>query len=759
MTRDDSRNRLGLLAVAAVSLFGALFARLWFLQVVEGSSLDAQANRNAARTAVIPAPRGRILDRNGLVLVDSRESIVVTVDWQDYIDMAAAKQTAVLKRLSAALTRGRPNEPVTVKFLRSRLADSRFTHLRPVPVAEDVTEDQEVLLREQAADYPTVDVERRTVRQYPYGSLAAHVLGYVGPLTDGQWKLLSKFNDRDKPYVETDDIGRAGVESTYESYLRGTPGRRVYEVDRRNRVVGELTSQRVEPSAGNDLYLSIDARVQGEAEKALRQGLDERRGAEGELGNYPAEAGATAVVDPVDGQVLAMASYPTYDPSTLVGGISCPEWRDLQGLPAQGSCGNLEKELRALPSGDRPVSKLVNRALAGTYPPGSTFKLASAFVGTKLGLLTPDTTLNDPGYFDTPGCKRSPADDCRRFSPAAENPGGLGTVNLAGALTASSDTYFYKLGNDTWALHKQKGLVGPTAFQDEAAKLGFGATSGIDLPNESAGRLPDPAWLKRFDVQVNGTETDGGRWGAGSSINLAIGQGDMLVTPLQMANAYAAFANAGTLYQPSVLNRITEANQPDRIVRASKPKAIRSVDWGPSRLALVDGFAGVTKDRPHATAKGAFEGFPQDRWPVSGKTGTAQSGTDSQPREDHSWFVGFGPEGGARYSAAVVMEHSGQGGLAAAPAVRRILEPIALNQLDLIDLRSLADPAALGALKPPVVPASIAPGPPAPGAGTTSTSVPAGTVPAGTAPAGTGTPAPGTAAVGPRPGTRQEGGA
>ncbi len=262
----------------------------------------------------------------------------------------------------------------------------------------------------------------------------------------------------------------------------------------------------------------------------------------------------------------------------------------------------------------------------------------------------------------------------------------------------SSDVYFYSLGNDSWALYKSKHQVGPNALQDEIAKLGIGKKTGIDLPAESSGRLPDPSWLKQFDLDLNGHATAGGRWSSGSSINLAIGQGDVLVTPLQMANAYAAFANGGTLYQPTVVSKITEYGRPDKIiVEHQKAKTLGTVDWPADiHAALLTGFEGVPET---GTAKQAFLGFPDTTWPAAGKTGTAQSGDKNHRKEDHSWFVGFGPEPDVRYVAAMIMEHSGAGGSASAPAVRRIFEAIATNQLDQIDLTSLADPNALGALK------------------------------------------------------------
>jgi len=697
MTSDNSRHRLGLLAVTALSLFGALFARLWFLQVVEGDSFTLVAEGNATREVVIPAPRGRILDRNGIVLVENRESVVLGIEAEAFAALTEGKQDAVLGRLVTELNRLRtPVDQLTSERVEALLGDPRFSPFRPIPVAEDLTVEQEVYFAEQVDLFPSIVVERATVRSYPHGSLAAHVLGYVGPLSDEQWQRLENDNDADKPYAQTDEIGKAGVEASYERFLRGTPGQRVYEVDRLGAVVREIESERREPGLGDDLYLAIDARVQAETEAALRSGLAKRRETQGELGRYPAEAGAAAIVDPRNGQVMAMASYPTYDPEQLVGGISCPTWRDLQGLPREGKCGSaMTREIELLTKdGSPPIAKLLNRAIQGTYPAASTFKLGSSLAGVNLGLIDPAEFVVDPGYYDIPGCTGA-EDFCRVSSPSAEN-GGVGSVDLARALTVSSDSFYYRVGNNSWALYKQE-KVGPEAFQDEVRKLGFGEPTGVDLTSEAAGRIPGPEWLAELDVAINGGKTDAGKWGSGNSINMAIGQGDVLVTPLQNANAYAAFANGGTLYEPSLLDRVTRSNEPDALVVRHEPVTIRTVDWGQAYGDMVRGFDGVTRsDDGFATALRAFEGFPHDTWSAAGKTGTAETGTDAKPKEDHSWFVGWGPSAASRYSAAVIMEHSGSGGSAAAPAVRQIFEAIARNQLDLVDLDAVADPFANG---------------------------------------------------------------
>jgi penicillin-binding protein 2 len=659
-----------LLAVGSLALFGALFARLWVLQVVEGDSFQASATGQTVRTVVIPAPRGRILDRNGVVLVDNRTIEVLTIDPQKYQELSADAQVSLRKRVAAAINVDRPvAQQVTTKEIVRQLNSERFSRYRPIPIVDELTPEEVVYFSEQHDRYPSVSVERTTVREYPHGSLAAHVLGYVGALSEDRWAELKKKNDPKKPYTAADQIGVSGVEAEYESYLRGTPGRKVIEVDRSGRAVREGTSRARSPRAGDDVYLSIDARVQADTEDALRSQVAAARATSGHLGYYPAESAASAIVNPKNGQVVAMASFPTYDPSQLVNGISEDLW-DYLNDPVNGY-------------------PLNNRAIAGQYPPGSTFKLASAYAGLKLNLITPTTSKYDGGIYTVPGCSGG-AEACQVSSPSAES-NGIGEVTLGPALTASSDVYFYSLGNDAWAAYKQQGTVGPTAFQDEVAKLGFGKPSGIDLPGESSGRLPTPDWLRDFDKDLNGKATPAGKWGSGASINLAIGQGDMLATPLQLANAYATFANGGTLWTPSVVDRIVPSGEKSPSL-AFKPKKIDTVEWGAeAHAAMLDGFEGVTQNRPHATAHAAFDGFP-DGWTPAGKTGTAQTGTKSKPKEDNSLFVGFGPGADPHYAAAVVMEHAGSGGTMSAVVVRNIFETIATGQLDTVDLDKVRDP-------------------------------------------------------------------
>ncbi len=680
MTTDNTRHRLGLLAVASLSLFGALFARLWFLQIVEGDTAKAEASENSTEVVITPAARGRILDRNGIVLVDNRESIVVGIDAQAFADLSDGKQAAVLKRLSTNLSEARPEQPVTVKSIKQKLNDSRYSKFRPIPIVSDISEEAQIYFSE----HPSVVVERTTVRDYPYGSLAAHVLGYVGSLSEGQWEDLSKKNDPDKPYVQADEIGKAGVEAQYEKYLRGTPGRQVFEIDRTGRVVRELTKERVEPKAGDDVFLSIDAKVQYKTEEALQAQL--MKAFQGPAGK---EAGGLVVMDPSTGQIRAMASYPTYNPADLVGGISCPTWRDLQGLAPEGSCkgDSIDNEIKLrTKNGDAPVAKLLNRAYQGAYQPASTFKLASAYAAIQDGIRTKDTPTLDQGRINL--CGGSDATGCNKKN-AGNPPAVHGSVSLSPALTVSSDIYFYEVGRDFWAKREQ---IGEDAFQKGVAELGYGKITGIDLPVEQPGQLPTPK--SEMDLALSLFEKDPGyydndedvarsygRWNTGFSADMAIGQ-KLTATPLQTANAYAALANGGTLYHPSVLSKITATEDPNAIHKQYKPDPIRTIDWGDNRDAFISGFEGVVKYNPQngqGTAVPTFTGFPFDQMPLAGKTGTAQTGKDknNNERPDNSVFVGFSVGGPTSWVASAYLEFSGGGAGAAAPAVRMVLEPIA----------------------------------------------------------------------------------
>jgi penicillin-binding protein 2 len=631
------RVRLSMMAVVATALFASLFARLYDLQVVGSSDYQLQAEANRVRTVQIEAPRGRVLDRNGKVLVDNRVAVVVAIDRNVFGDLAPPDQAALLQRLTAELTS--VGQPITPEEITKRLGDKRYSRYAPVPVATDVPEELKIFLEEHAEEFPSVDVERTAVRHYPYGNLAAHTLGYVGQINDGELAYVEASGETTKPYALNDHIGKTGVERTYEQFLRGTPGVRRIEVDAEGDPV-RVISQR-EPQPGDDLVLSIDIDLQALAEQALQQGLADARARPPREGNPPnnATTGAVVVEDPNNGQLLALASYPTYDPTAFVDGIDAGEWSYLNN-PANG----------------QPLN---NWAIQGQWAPGSTYKLFMGYAALHSGLMSPDTVYYDGGGYLIPGCTGL---KCYR-----SNAGGAahGSVTIRDALTVSSDAFFYNVGAQFWLQRDRLG--GDEALQSYLAQWGVGEETGVALTGERPGRIPGPTWRRDFCAATNCGDPV---WRTGDSVNMGVGQGDVLVTPLQLANGYATLANGGTRYVPQIALR-AQAYQAGDVTQEFQPKAAKRIEIAPEeRQALVDGLAGVPV---RGTAARAFAGFPLDTFPIAGKTGTAQ--VDN--KADTALFSAFGPVYAPRYQVTAVLEESGFGATSAAPVVRRIFEVLA----------------------------------------------------------------------------------
>ncbi|HVX19345.1 MAG TPA: penicillin-binding protein 2 [Acidimicrobiales bacterium] len=628
--------------LVCISLFAALFARLWFLQVMNAGTYDKAADVAAYREINVPAPRGRILDRNGKVLVDNKSYLVVAVDTQ--VLAKAKSPDTVLSRLADLLNQYMaPTTPYNTDILREKLRNKQVSPYKPVPVATNAPQQLEIYLSEHPDKFPSVSVERETLRTYPYGTLAAQVLGYVGPITDSQWKA----HEHDKvPYQKDDDIGRAGVEATFEKYLRGTPGRKVFEVDRVGRVV--RTVSETPPIPGDDVYLTIDANAQAVAERGVANGLESARKTCNRVGCPPAPAGSMVVLDPRNGQVLALASNPTYDPSLFVPAIST---RDYQKLTE--------------PDSHYPFT---DRAIAGQYPPGSTFKLVTSIAGLRAGVIDPSFTYGDSGQYKIIGCQND-SQGCIKYG---DQKTAHGNVNLTRALTVSSDTYYYRIGDLLWRSSDHK-----EAIQDVAREFGFGSKTGIELPDEQAGLVGTPELLKRLHDKYAAAYPYGNQWYSGNNANLAIGQDVINATPLQLANAYATFANNGTRYQPTLLLKVTKFRT-GSVVMTQQPKVAGKVDLpAPWRDAMLAGFDGVTTSG-EGTATGAFAnaGYPMANLPVAGKTGTSQNNT-AKNEQDNSLFVGFGPSSNAQYVAAAVFEQAGYGAAIAAPAVVDFFLPLA----------------------------------------------------------------------------------
>jgi penicillin-binding protein 2 len=626
------RLRLSVLGAVTVVLFGALFVRLYNLQVVGSPEYQVQAEANRVREVYVPAPRGRILDRNGKVMVDNTISVVVAIERNEFSDLPDDEADEVLARL--ALELNQVGTPVTVEEMRERIFDQRFSRYAPVPVAQDVPEELKIYLEERADEFPSVSVERTAVRRYPYGPLAAHVMGYVGKINETELEAVA--DARVKPYTLNDEIGKAGVEKAYEAHLRGTPGLRLLEVDAEGdpvRVIDESL-----PVPGSDVVLSLDIDLQALAQQKLEQGLQAAR-ERGDRGG-PANVGAAVVEDPNNGQILAMATYPTYDPTAFVDGIDGQEWAWLND-----------------PANHYP---LYNWAIQGQWASGSTFKLFTAYSALHSGLMAPDTVFYDRGGYLIPTCRSDVDPRCYR-----SNAGGAsyGAITMPRAITVSSDAYFYNVGAQFWLQRERLG--GEQGMQNYISPFGIGAPTGIPLSDEKAGRLPTPEWFRNYTEQVGRPED----WSAGHSVNLAIGQGDVLLTPLQLANGYATFANGGTRFEPQVALRIEPPGEVEAPIQV-EPVVGGEVDLPPHvREPILEGLVGVTRN---GTASRAFAGFDHESWPVAGKTGTAQ--VDN--KADTAVFAAFGPAPAPEYAIAVFMEESGFGGTAAAPVVRSLLDAL-----------------------------------------------------------------------------------
>lgn len=631
MTADTPRLRLGIIAVVALSLFAALFARLYYLQVLSAPEFRLQARANAIRVIEEPAPRGRILDRNGKVIVDNRASNVVAIDRSIFLDLGKKEREAILQRLATAL--GTPLEVV-----RERLQDQRVSRYTPVPVEDDVTDEKMTHLLERADEFPGVVAKRIAVRSYPMGNLAAHVLGYIGEITETE--LAAATDD----YDLGDTIGKEGVEKIYERDLRGRKGELRLEVDAEGNPIRVVDHQ--PPRQGHDLVLSIDADVQRVTEDGLREGLESTKGKRFADTGRPlvADAGAAVVLDIAGGGVLAMASYPTFDLPGLSDGISPDEAAVL------------------FPTEKTAAAPFVNRAIAGRYAPGSTWKLVTGDAALRTGLITPSFSLLDRGTYTIPG-------DCTGRGCVKRNAGSKawGRVGVQRAMAVSSDVFFYDLGTKLWTQRRDP-RFGPSPIQDSGALYGFGARTQVPLPGEKAGLVLTPA-LRAELIEEQGSSADPG-WYTGDNVNLAIGQTVTDVTPIQLANAYGTLANGGRRHQPNIALRVQE--QDGKLIREFGPR-VAQIDLPPHvRDPLLAGMRDVVSS-PEGTAYNAFAGFPLGQYGVAGKTGTAQA----PPKQDTALFAAYGPTHDPKHAVTVVMEQSGFGASAAAPVARRIFAQLA----------------------------------------------------------------------------------
>jgi len=622
MTQDSSRLRLGVLGMVVLSLFCALLARLWYLQVLAAPTLKVEAQHNSVAVVYTEAPRGRILDRNGKVLADNRVVLALVADREE-----VPKHPDVLPKVSALLG-------VPVPVLEERMRDERYSLFKPVPIAVDVPKEKVIYLREHQAEFPGVEGVQLTERTYPNGTLAAHLLGTVGEINDTE--LEKRKSDG---YRAGDTVGKSGVELTYEADLRGEAEIAKLEVDSVGRVQRFLG---IQPAVqGDDVRLSIDIDIQRLAEESLTQGLELARKTSDFLTGKPfiGAGGSVVVLDPRDGSVLAMASNPTYDPNEFTNGISVKRFQELND-----------------PAGHYPLN---NRAIQGLYAPGSTFKLVTSLAALKHGLITARDTYNDQGSYTVAQ---------QRFTNARGARNGI--VDIRRALSVSSDVFYYWLGERFW---DNRGRLGTAAIQDVGRSLGMGEYTEIDLPFEANGRVADPAGREKLHKD-NPEAFPYPEWYTGDNLNVAIGQGDTAITPLQLANSYATFVNGGNVFAPQVADAVVDRQGNE--LRRIEPKVVKRTEIPLGmRQVLSAGFRDVVNDA-EGTAFGAFLGFPLAQFPVAGKTGTAEA----PPKQDTSLFTAYAPADDPRYVVTVVMEESGLGASAAAPVARRVLEGIAVKE-------------------------------------------------------------------------------
>jgi penicillin-binding protein 2 len=628
--------RVALLTALVVIGFAALFMRLWALQVLAGSHYAAQAQANQVRTVRVQAPRGPVLDRNGNILVTNKPVTSVELSPSGMPKNYARRAAEV--RAIAHVARVPLRHLANLILERQRAGDM----LDPVVVRTEATGSMLTYLEERAAAFPGLTLGRSYVRRYLHGSLAAQLLGYDGQISPSELRTLGKDG-----YQPGDVIGQSGVEYAFNAYLRGTPGLARMRVDS----LGRPRSPRLlstPPQQGQAVQLTLDTGLQTAAQNALQYGIQTARN----NGQWAADGGAIVALDPKDGSILALASSPTYDPSVYSRPLTT------KALNAQG-LGSAQSALNM----NYPT---LDRALDATYPPGSAFKPLTAIAGLQEHLIKPYSFYPCTGTFVAP-------EDRSHHVFHNWDPNVNQGMDLPTALAQSCDTYFYGIGNNFYLLPPDRGQP----LQRWARKFGFGGSTGVDVGPESTGLVPTIGWRHRmFTRKTDPTNWRIDRlWKPGDSITLAIGQGDLLVTPIQMARLYAAIANGGKLVTPHVLMDVQNAN--GQIVPTAAPSAPRPISGlDPANLkAVQQGLLQGTHD-PYGTSYGVFGNFP---YSIAGKTGTAQklvhppgTPTGFARDESQSWWCGYGPTNDAKLVVCVVIENGGEGGAAAAPAAERV---------------------------------------------------------------------------------------
>ncbi len=612
------KGRFTMLTAGVGVMFGAILAKLWSMQMVRGDYYEDLSVQNRTRTVTTAAPRGRILDRNGVELVRNRALLAVTA-YSDLVD-----DPVLVRHLSNVL--GMPYAAVR-RNIRDNTEGAQAQHT----IATDVRRSTIAYIQEHAGEFEGVTVVDRTEREYPYGTLACHVLGYTGTITAEQLEAQDS-EDRDEGSIvyETGDIvGQAGVEAQYESLLQGVRGEQTVTVDAAGNVTGQVGE--VPPRSGTDIRLTLDVNIQRACEEGLAYAISISK----QFGYNEAGNGAMLCLDCTNGEILGMASTPTYDPSVFIGGISNDAWSQLNG--------------------DESGNPLLNRAIGGQYMSASTIKPLSALAGLEYGVYSSTRTTTCTGYWTGDG---------EAYGKWCWDHSGHGVMTLEDGIIYSCDPVFYDIGHDFF-YDKDN----PEGLQEMFRRWGLGSTTGVDLPSEQAGRVPDAAWKKEYFSDYSDEDRT---WNPGDMSNIVIGQGDLLVTPLQMACAYMGIANGGKEYTPhvflSALARDGEGGDSYRYNETgSKERLTAEVDS--AYLDLVHSGLKRMIYEESATLAAHFSSLPVT---VAGKSGTGEKAG----QDPYGWFITYAPYENPKYVVCGVLEQGGFGGSSTVYGVRDVLGQI-----------------------------------------------------------------------------------
>ena len=657
----SSKSRLNLIVFQTliISLVAALFGRLFYIQVLDSERYQVAALSIQSRDIITPAVRGAITDINGMPMVVDLPGLVVSISRVD-LDKQPDKGTSVLSRIATLF-----NLEYADIYQRTRLCgelprDNRAgcwngTRYQPIPVIGNATKENALKIMENADQFPGIEVASVPIRSYPSlaGENVAHVLGYVGAVSD------EDLRNPEQNYYRSEVIGKTGLEVKYNEYLRGIPGIRTVLVNRKEVVTKQSTNTKA--IAGNNLITNIDANLQAATEKALKAAVLRARGS-----GYKGDAGAAVVLEIKTGRVLAMASYPTYDPSLWQKGLTVKQATDLfsekTGVPA------------------------LSRAIQGLFAPASTFKTISVIAADRAGY-----DLNKS--YNCPGTVEIGTRTFKNFGSIA-----AGRISMEQAMAISCDSIWYQIAYDEWV---RDGGLKPKSnandyFFNAAKEFGIGKATGIDLPSESAGRLPNREWkedwyaenkeffcnyktraqkadLTPYLIEIARENClDGNKIRAGDAVNFSIGQGDTLVTPLKLAQIYSAIANNGTYYQPQIARAIVD--QEGKIIKEFKPIVAGKIDVKQSTWDFLQRSLRAVVTR--GTGAGSFAGLKVD---VSGKTGTAEvfgRNPNGSAKDDTSWFASYGPTADPQYAVVMMVSQGGFGASTSGVGVRQIYETL-----------------------------------------------------------------------------------